>query len=72
MSIPTYLGMGASLLLPRLINQQLATHLLMSGEVFTGDEAVKYGLVLQSHAKVQSNIIKNELMSLRLVICIIM
>jgi enoyl-CoA hydratase/carnithine racemase len=44
--------MGASVTLPRLIGQERATHLLLSGELFEGSDAVKYGLALEAVSKV--------------------
>lgn len=42
-------GMGASLLLPRMISQQWATHLLYSGTLITGVESEKIGLTLKAY-----------------------
>lgn len=47
-------GMGASVLLPRIVRQEVASHLLMSGDVFSGSDAKDYGLVLKSVSKVIS------------------
>eukprot|EP00595_Chromulina_sp_UTEXLB2642_P000085 CAMPEP_0196761958 /NCGR_PEP_ID=MMETSP1095-20130614/1278_1 /TAXON_ID=96789 ORGANISM="Chromulina nebulosa, Strain UTEXLB2642" /NCGR_SAMPLE_ID=MMETSP1095 /ASSEMBLY_ACC=CAM_ASM_000446 /LENGTH=178 /DNA_ID=CAMNT_0042112103 /DNA_START=213 /DNA_END=749 /DNA_ORIENTATION=- len=44
-------GMGASILLPRLINQEIATHLLLSGDIISGKTANKNGLVLETCEK---------------------
>lgn len=44
-------GMGASVLLPRLIRTQDAAHLLMSGEIISGADAKTYGLALRSIEK---------------------
>lgn len=41
-------GMGASLLLPRLIGQELACEYLLTGKTVKGEEGAKDGLVLKS------------------------
>lgn len=41
-------GMGSSLVLPRLVSQQFATHLLLGGVTITGEEAKRQGLVLEA------------------------
>lgn len=41
-------GMGGSFLLPKLINHQQASHLLISGEIISGEKAQALGLVLES------------------------
>ena len=45
-------GMGSSLLLPRLVGQETASYLLLSGAILSGDEARQRGLVLESVPKV--------------------
>lgn len=45
-------GMGSSLLLPRVVSQETASYLLMSGAIVSGDEAKRLGLVLESVEKV--------------------
>lgn len=45
-------GMGASLLLPRLVAQQKATEYLLTGMSASGEEAAKDGLVLKAVDKV--------------------
>ncbi len=49
--------MGASLLLPRLVSQEYATWLLLTGAIITGTEAQKKGLVLATADKVWSSIV---------------
>lgn len=44
-------GMGASLLLPRLIGQAAATELLLTGRAVEAEEALRLGLVNQVHAR---------------------
>lgn len=45
-------GMGSSLLLPRVVSQETASYLLLSGAVVSGEEAVRKGLVLEAVEKV--------------------
>lgn len=44
-------GMGASLLLPRLIGRAAATELLLTGRAVEAEEALRLGLVNQIHAR---------------------
>lgn len=46
-------GMGSSLLLPRLVSQETASYLLLSGAIISGEEAKQRGLVLEAVPKVQ-------------------
>ena len=48
------LGMGASLLLPRLISSQLASYYLATGRTVTGTEAASDGLVLKAVPEVST------------------
>ncbi len=41
-------GMGSSLLLPRVVSQETASYLLLSGAIVSGEEAVRRGLVLEA------------------------
>ena len=41
-------GMGASLMLPRVVSQEYAAYLLLSGAIVTGTEAASRGLVLEA------------------------
>lgn len=45
-------GMGSSTLLPRLVGQEMASYLLLSGAVISGEEARQKGLVLEAVDKV--------------------
>lgn len=45
-------GMGSSVLLPRLVGQEVATYLLLSGAVLSGEDARAKGLVLEAVDKV--------------------
>lgn len=44
-------GMGASLMLPRVVSQEYASYLLLSGAVVPGSEAASRGLVLEAVEK---------------------
>eukprot|EP01038_Epipyxis_sp_PR26KG_P012941 gene12941-17349_t len=41
-------GMGSSILLPHIVSQEIASYMLLSGSIFTGEEAFRRGLVLES------------------------
>ncbi len=45
-------GMGSSVLLPRLVSQEVASYLLLSGTIISGEEARQKGLVLEAVDKV--------------------
>lgn len=45
-------GMGSSLLLPRIVSQETASYLLLSGAIISGEEAQKRGLALEAVPKV--------------------
>lgn len=40
-------GMGGSFLLPRLVGHQIASRILLTGEVFTPQDAKDWGLILK-------------------------
>jgi enoyl-CoA hydratase/carnithine racemase len=46
-------GMGSSVLLPRLVSQEVASYLLLTGAIISGEEAHQKGLVLETVDKVR-------------------
>ena len=45
-------GMGSSLLLPRIVSQETASYMLLSGAIISGEDAKQRGLVLETVPKV--------------------
>lgn len=51
-------GMGSSVLLPRLVGQDMATYLLLSGAVLSGEDARAKGLILEAVEKVMCAVVR--------------
>lgn len=54
---PCIQGMGATYFLPRLVGQQMANYMLLTGDTITGEEAAACGMVFEAVEKARAFII---------------